>query len=377
MDNELVALLRELVSTPSMNPYTADTLEPGYGEAQVAERVAAFLRRAGVAVELREVRPGRPNVVASLDGPGGGDPLLFVAHLDTVPVEGMTVPPFEAKVDGGRLYGRGACDNKGSLAAMLTALTRVAEKKANHCPLLLVATMDEESSYGGIRAFLADGPRARAAVVGEPTQLEVVVAHKGALRCAIATHGKSAHSSHPDQGVNAIYRMMPLVADLEALAQELPTRAAHPLVGPPTLSVGTIHGGLTINTVPDRCTIEVDRRLLPGESVDEAAAEIQAIVERHGATTHELFTGLPFEVSQDAEVVGLASAAAAAVLGEAKVVGVPYGTEASAVLRAGIPAVVLGPGDAAQAHSADEWVDLAQLDAAARIYQHIMTTAAC
>ena len=375
MDDAVANLLRELVAIPSMNPYLSETLEAGYGEAAVAERVAAFLREAGLTVEVREVRPGRPNVVASLDRPAGGEPLLFVAHLDTVPVTGMTVPPFEGKVEGGRLYGRGACDNKGSLAAMLTALRRVAEAKANRSPLLFAATMDEESGYGGIRALIAEGLDVRGAIVGEPTQLGVIVAHKGALRVVITARGTSAHASTPERGDNAIYRMARIIADLEALAAELPMRPAHPRVGPPTLNVGTVHGGLTINTVPDRCVVEVDRRMLPGEPAAPAEAEIRAIADRHGADFELVFAADGFEIDESSDLVALARAAVAHVLGEAKTVGMPYGTEASALADAGIPALVLGPGDAAQAHAADEWVEIRQVEAAARIYERIMVTA--
>lgn len=375
MDDAVTDLLRELVAIPSMNPYLSETLEEGYGEAAVAERVAAFLRDAGLTAEVREVRPGRPNVVASLDAPAGGEPLLFVAHLDTVPVTGMTVPPFEGRVEGGRLYGRGACDNKGSLAAMLTALRRVAATKANRVPLLFAATMDEESGYGGIRALIAEGLNVRGAIVGEPTQLGVIVAHKGALRVAITAHGTSAHASTPERGDNAIYRMARIIADLEALAAELPTRPPHPRVGPPTLNVGTVHGGLTINTVPDRCVVEVDRRMLPGEPVAPAEAEIRAIAERHGAEFKLVFAADGFAADEGGELVAMARDAVASVLGDARVVGVPYGTEASALARAGIPALVLGPGDAAQAHAADEWVEIAQVEKAASIYERIMVTA--
>ena len=375
MDDELVILLRDLVAVPSMNPYRTETLDEGYGEARLAKRVAAFLKHAGVSVEVREVLPGRPNVVARLEGQADGPPLVFVAHLDTVPVEGMTVPPFEGRVEDGRLYGRGACDNKGSLAAMLMALKRVAAAKANRAPVLFAATMDEESGYGGVRALIGDGLEARGAIVGEPTKLDVVVAHKGALRVAVSTHGKSAHSSRPELGLNAIYGMAPVLTGLEALADELRQRPPHQLVGPPTLSVGTIHGGLTINTVPDRCVIEIDRRLLPGEPIGPAEAEIRAVCERHGAAYEFVFATEGFQIHADAELVAMALDAVAEVLGEAEIVGVPFGTEASELSRAGIPTLVLGPGDAAQAHSADEWIDLAQLAAAARIYERIMKAA--
>jgi len=373
MAQEPVALLRELVAIPSMNPYRSETLEEGYGEARLAEHVAAILRDAGLDTQVTEVQPGRPNVTARLDGPAGGEPVLFVAHLDTVPVEGMTIPPFEGAVRDGCLHGRGACDNKGSMAAMLTALRGVAAAGSNHSPIMFAATADEESGYRGVRALVEGGIAARMAIVGEPTRLNVVIAHKGAVRGAITTHGKSAHSSDPTKGANAIYRMAPLLLDLEKLAAELPTRPSHPLVGPPTLSVGTIHGGITVNTVPDRCTIEVDRRLLPGESPEDAAAEIRAIAERHGATMVDIFAGGPFEVPADAEVVSCACRAVAAELGEAHTIGVPFGTEASELMKAGIPTVVLGPGDVAKAHSADECVPIDQLDTLVRIYERIMT----
>jgi len=423
MSADLEALLRELVSIPSMNPFRTGKSDPGYGEARLAERVAAWLREAGLAAETHDIAPGRTNVAALLDGPRGAAPLLFVAHLDTVPAEGMTVPPFEGIVKEGRLYGRGACDNKGSLAAMLAALRRVAAAKSNRCPILFAGTADEESGYGGIRSFLgaavsagssvprsacptvlrsssspgagegedtagqasrgtAEKPRPkpfshvlwppRAGVVGEPTSLRIIIAHRGVARWTLTTHGQSAHSAHPEEGINAIYRMAPLVADLAALAAEIARRPPHPLVGPPTLSVGTIHGGLSVNTVPDRCAIEVDRRLIPGESAESAAAEVAAVARRHGATLDDLFGSDPFEIAREADVVRLVSDAVRAETGQAEAVGVAYATEAPEVLRAGIPVVVFGPGEGAKAHSADESIPLDQLEAASRIYERIM-----
>lgn len=385
MTPALVALLRELVSIPSMNPYRRPDLPPGYGEAALAARVAACLRDAGLSVQLQEIAPGRPNVLARLEGPPDAAPRLFVAHLDTVPIEGMTIAPFEGAVRGGRLYGRGACDNKGSLAAMLAALRRVADSRSNASPILFAATADEENGYRGIRAALrhwrpgtADGgPRPqrapRAAFVGEPTGLRIVIAHRGVVRWTIAQSGQSAHSAHPEQGVNAIYRMTPLLRDLEALAAEIARRPAHPRVGPPTLSVGTIHGGHSVNTVPDHCILEVDRRLVPGESPDAAEAEVRALAERHGAAVERFFYAGAFEVPQDALAVRMATKAVAAVTGEATTIGVAYATEAPEVFDAGIPVVVLGPGDASKAHAADEWIELDQLDAASQVYEHLMT----
>jgi len=374
VDAKAAGLLRELVAIPSMNPYRTGTLEAGFGEERLARHVAACLEAAGLRVELSEVLAGRPNVVATLGGEADVAPLLFVAHLDTVPVEGMTIAPFEARVKGGRLHGRGACDNKGSMAAMMAALRRVAAGGTNPGPIVFAATADEESGFRGIQKLVADGVRARAAFVGEPTGLAIIIAHRGVVRWSVATSGTSAHSSHPEQGVNAIYRMAPLVGELERLAGDIAARPAHPLVGPPTLSVGTIHGGHSVNTVPDGCAIEVDRRFLPGDSPDDAEREVRALVERHpGATLERFLTAPAFEIAPDASVVGMARDAVAAVAGEARTVGVAYGTEAPHLHNAGIPAVVLGPGDGAQAHSADEFIDLAQLEAAARVYEHLMT----
>jgi len=432
MDADLVALLRELVAIPSMNPYRSETLEPGYGEARLAERVAAFLRDAGLAVELHEIAPGRVNVLARLEaaqpgpeeshaeaaekakrgehaekhGAKGEAPnpesgiwnvesgILFVAHLDTVPVEGMTVPPFEGRVKDGRLYGRGACDNKGSLAAMLTALRCVAAAKSNPAPILFAGTADEESGYRGVRAALrcvAQPPSAvhlpRAAFVGEPTGLNIVIAHRGVVRWAITQRGKSAHSAHPEQGVNAIYKMTPVLRDLETLAAEIARRPAHPLVGPPTLSVGTVRGGHSVNTVPDQCVIEVDRRLVPGESPDAAEAEVRAVAERHGATIERFFCAGAFEVPPDVLPARMARRAVEAVvekldadseIGNRKseignFIGVAYATEAPEVLDAGIPVVVLGPGDGSKAHSVDEFIALDQLEMAERVYEHLMS----
>ena len=404
MDPELVGLLGELVRIPSMNPGRDAALGSGYGEGRLAARVAAFLREAGLAVELQEIAPGRPNVLARLDSADSArrtprSALLFVAHLDTVPVEGMAIPPFEGGVRDGRLWGRGACDNKGSLAAMLVALRRVAAARANPRAILFAGTADEESGYRGIRAALGKcgvmsaecGARCEArpfaAFVGEPTGLNIVIAHRGVVRWTMEQRGKSAHSAFPWLGVNAIYRMAPVLGALEALAAQLARRPAHPLVGPPSLSVGTIRGGHSVNTVPDCCTIEVDRRLLPGESPEAAEAEVRALAERHGAAIERFFCTGAFEAPPDCPAARMACEAVRAVssrldraltIGNRKseignFIGVAYATEAPEAVAAGIPAVVIGPGDAAKAHSADECIELDQLQAAEQVYEHLMT----
>jgi len=372
MDNELVRLLCDLVGVPSVNPYRAEILESGHGEAGMANRVAAFALESGLHPEIVEVAPGRTNAIVRLDGPQDVPPILFVAHIDTVPVEGMTIDPFDAAVRDGRLYGRGACDNKGSVATVLTAMKRVAARGGNPSPVILACTADEECGFSGIRSFLADPPPARFGIVCEPTKLEIIVAHRGALRCIVDTHGKSAHSAHPETGENAIYHMAGVITALREFADALAARPAHPLVGGPCLSVGTIHGGHSVNTVPDHCVIEVDRRLLPDESPEEAESEIRTLVEAFGGTVEPASHIGSFEIGEGEPVVAIAREAVSAVTGGATIVGVGYGTEATEVHAAGIPCVVLGPGAGSKAHSDDEYIDVDQLEACARIYEKII-----
>ncbi len=372
MDPDLVSLLREFVSIPSMNPYRADHLAEGYGEKRLARRVATVLEDAGLRVQVTELEPGRCNLLATLPGPSDRKPLLFVAHLDTVPADNMTIAPFAAEVREGYLYGRGACDNKGSLAAMVHALRRVAAAKANASPILLAATADEECGYAGIRALVAGGPEARAAFVGEPTALRPVVAHKGVVRWTITTRGKSAHAAEPTAGANAIYPMARLVAELESLGQDLLHRPPHPLLGTASLNVGTIRGGHSVNTVADHCVVELDWRLLPGESAESAETTVAEVAARHGATIERFFTARPFEIAEDAEPVVLALRALEAVGRGTRPTGAPYATEAPEILAAGIPVVVVGPGDPAKAHAADECVELAQVEAAAEAFEWLM-----
>ncbi len=374
MEPELLSLLRELVAIPSMNPYLRADPGEGYGEERLATRLAQILREAGLEVEISQLAPTRCNLLARLPG-DGGRPLLFVAHLDTVPADNMTIAPFAAEVRDGHLYGRGACDNKAALAAMTHALCRVARKRANSCPILLAATADEECGYAGIRALLAHRLEARAAFVGEPTALDLVVAHKGVVRWTLTTTGKSAHAADPTAGQNAIYPMAHLVAELEKIGEGLLRQPPHPLLGTPCLNVGTIHGGHSVNTVPDRCVAEVDWRFLPGGSAEEAEAILSEIAERHGATLERFFTANAFEVAEDSEPVALARRALAAAGREAALTGAPYATEAPEVLAAGIPCVVFGPGDPEKAHAADESVEVAQVEAAAAAYEWLMRNA--
>jgi acetylornithine deacetylase len=285
----------------------------------------------------------------------------------------MVIDPFGAKIDNGRLYGRGACDVKGGMAAMLGAFARIArEKPKGAANIIMACTVDEEYGGLGVRELVRRGLRADMAVVAEPTRLEIVNAHKGAVRWYLTAQGRSCHSSAPELGINAIYRMAGLLVAIEQYAEWLRTSPPDPLLGPPTLSVGRIEGGISVNTVPDSCRIEIDRRLVPGE--DAATAREQFTTYLRKGTT-----GVAFECSQpwismpalspegSAELVARLGEAIDAVVGSHRVTAVPYGTDASTIALAGIPAVVFGPGDVARAHTADEWVSLDEVEQATEI----------
>ena len=372
--SELVELHAAMVQLPSVNPCGREPAGPHEGEARMAPFVHEWLANRGIDCWRQEVLPGRDNVVARVEG-REEPPIVFEAHLDTVAAEGMTVPPFEGLIEDGRLYGRGACDVKGGLAAMMMALARVAQGEPPPRTVVLVAAADEEYLHGGARRFLEDSGPVEAAVIGEPTRLRVIIAHKGALRVRVITHGVSAHSSNPEQGTNAVYRMARVVTALEDFAQSLSEREPHPLVGGPTLSVGTIRGGAAVNVVPERCEIMVDRRLIPGETPAQALDDIAEAIGGVLADGDEVMPTLEdwaVETEAVADIVALARRGVREVTGDDLVEGVAYCTDGCDFAERGVPLVVLGPGDIAQAHTADEWIELRQVELAADIYERIM-----
>jgi acetylornithine deacetylase len=388
-----VELLSDLVAIPSVNPMGRRVDGPPFGEERLTEFLERFCRSLGLIVGRQSVGPGQDNLIARLDGdrrsPHGGPLVVFDAHQDTVPVEGMTIEPFRPAVRGGRLYGRGACDTKGGMAAMLAAVARLAELPPQARPTVVLAfTVNEECGFSGIstlvRQWQADPPpgpesiparRPDAAVTAEPTGLSVVVAHKGAIRWRCHAHGRAAHSSHPEWGDNAIYKMARALGVLERYQRDVVgTLASHPLCGPATMSVGTIQGGVSVNTVPDQCTIEIDRRCPPGES--PAAAQRHAIeyLAREAGLgadlTHESpsMQGPPLSDADNGPLAERLAAAVREMGGAGRTIGVPYATDAAFYCQSGVPAVVFGPGQIEQAHTPDEWIELDQLHAAAEIY---------
>jgi acetylornithine deacetylase len=368
---ETTRLLRDLVARPSVNPMGRALASPDLYEHRVTAYLEEFFRSLGVPYERQPVAPERENIVARCELPGARRTLVFEAHQDTVPTDNMTIEPFGARIEGGRLYGRGACDIKGGMASMLAAFARlVRERPAGACNVVMACTVDEEHTFLGVQELVRRGLKADMAVVAEPTSLRIVKAHKGVVRWQVMTAGRSCHSSTPELGVNAIYRMGHLLTAIERYAEQLQASRRDPLLGSPTLSVGRIEGGTSVNTVPDRCRIEIDRRLIPGEDALAAPAHFAEALQA---------SGVPFEcgpiwincpalgAEHSAELVARLGACIDQVRGRHEVIAVPYGTDASTLAQAGIPSVVFGPGDIAMAHTCDEWVPLDEVEQAAEV----------
>jgi acetylornithine deacetylase/succinyl-diaminopimelate desuccinylase family protein len=364
-------LLHDLVRLPSVNPMGRDVPADIAYEHRVTAYLEQFFRDLGVPYERQPAAPGRENIVARLERPGARRTLMFEAHQDTVPIDRMTIAPFGAAIADGKLYGRGSCDIKGGLAAMLTAFARLVREKPAGCGNVIMAcTVDEEHTMLGVRELVRRGPRADFAVVAEPTQLNIVHAHKGIVRWALTSAGRSCHSSTPELGINAIYRMGHLLVALERFAQTLRQGTPDPLLGLGTLSVGRIEGGTSVNTVPEHCRIEIDRRLIPGEDPRAAQEELMAFLRDANApaTCESMGIEMPaLSAHGSEEIQRLLGAAIDAERGSHIVHPVPYGTDAATLAAAGIPSVVFGPGDIARAHTCDEWVPLAEVEQAARI----------
>jgi acetylornithine deacetylase len=372
--------LEQLVAIPSVNAMGGLIEGPFVGEARLTAHLDELFRRLGLAVERQAVAPGQENILARLDG--DDSILLLDAHQDTVPVEGMTIEPFRPSRREGRLYGRGACDTKGGMAAMLAALSRLAQERPAGRPTIVAAcTVNEEHGFSGAEALpqLWTGGRSPilprrpdAAVVLEPTGLDVVVAHKGVIRWRCAAHGRAAHSSTPEAGENAIYKMARAIAALERYANEvLPRTPRHPLCGRATLSVTMIRGGVGVNVVPDRCGVEIDLRVPVGKEPEAARGEVIAYLAHAAGLDFELeheppaMRGCPLSDQNNAALAGRLSAVVAQVAGDCRQVGMAYATDGGNFSAAEIPTVVFGPGSPAQAHTADEWIAIAQLEQAA------------
>lgn len=420
MSLDPVQLLADLVRIPSVNPMGRQVSGDIYLEHRVTDFLQQLFQSLNLPWERHTVAPQRDNIIVRVDGDKppqrGGRIVMFEVHQDTVPVEGMTIDPFAAEIKDNRLYGRGACDIKGGMAAMLAAASRLAAEKPKGRPTLVVAcTVNEEHGFTGATHWAATYshqvtatkpkrtakaaassagetaapptskllPRVPdATIVAEPTRLNVVVAHKGAVRWRCHTTGVATHSSQPHLGDSAIYHMARVLAVLEQYGRDVvPSLGSHPLVGHPTLSVGLISGGISVNTVPDRATIEIDRRVLPGEdpqaAFDHAVEYVNSRVTAGTPVIHDppfMFTrGLPDDHNGD--LAARLGEVIRDVGGPGERIGVPFGTDAPHFAATGSPTVVFGPGSIDQAHTADEWLDLDELRAASEMLYEFVRSA--
>jgi acetylornithine deacetylase len=369
-ETNVLLTLAELIRINSINP----AYEDGRPESDIASYIERFFSERGIETWRQEVLPDRPNLIALLPGRNSERRVVLEAHVDTASIAGMTIPPFEPVIHNNLMYGRGSCDTKAGLAAMMHAIARLHQEGLKPpCDVWMVAAADEEHSFRGVLK-LCEGLQADAAIVAEPTDLRAVIASKGVLRWKVRTRGKAAHSSKPELGVNAIVNMAKVIEVFEQSAAAL-TRAPHPLLGAATMNIGVIHGGVQVNFVPDWCEIEIDRRLLPGETVDGVLAGYQTMQ-----------AGLPFEVTMeppmlvdealetpaDSPVAQTASCVLRDMGLNGELAGVPYGSDASKLSRHGVPTIVFGPGSIDQAHAAVEYVDCDQVLMAEEFYRHFL-----
>lgn len=373
-----LAILEDLIALQSVNPAYGDDAR---GEKEVADYIEQRCLRAGLSVKRQEVFPGRDNLIIALRIGKPAATLLFEAHMDTASI-GSMADPLQPIYRDERLYGRGACDTKGALAGMIYAM----EEAARHpeqlaTDLILCASVDEEHAYRGLLAFVDLDIPVAAAVVGEPTELGIVIAHKGCARFRVTTHGKAAHSSVPQEGNNAIYQMGHILRFVQEQIEPQLAALRHPLCGAPTIVVGTIQGGKQVNIVPEGCEIEIDRRIVAGEDPEQVLKDFERDLRAYivgldiTVSLETLLMDWPLDTAPDALVVRQAQAVAASLGLQNTVCGVPYGSNASKLQRfKGVPSIVYGPGSIAQAHAREEWVPVREVEQAAEFYARLART---
>jgi len=370
--SDVAELAAQLVAIESINP---DVVAGGSGELEVARFVAGWCERAGLDTTLHELASGRANVIAIARGTGGGRSLMLNAHMDTVGVAGMT-DPFEPRLEHGRLYGRGSQDMKGSLAACMLA-TAGASRRGLRGDAILTAVADEEFASIGTQALVAT-MRADAAIVTEPTDMRIAVAHRGFVHLEVDVRGRAAHGSRPDLGIDAIAKTGRVLVGIEELDGQLRASPTHRYLGSGSVHASLIEGGQEFSSYPARCLLQAERRTIPGESRELAEQELREIVARAGEGDPDFSADVrahiwrePFEVAEDADIVEAVRRQATSVLGAAPAsVGVPFWADSALLAAADIPTVLFGPlGEGL--HTEVEWVDVGSLEQCVEIYARV------
>jgi acetylornithine deacetylase/succinyl-diaminopimelate desuccinylase-like protein len=358
-------LLRDLIALPSVNPAFLPEGDERAGEGRMVDYLSSLARRAGLPVETQKVfaktkdHPTRANLIVRL-APGGRvrKRVILAPHLDTVAAEN-----FQPAIRNGKMFGRGACDTKGSVAAMFGALLAVTHGaiRPRHTEITFLGLVDEENGQEGSRRFARSNIKGDLAIIGEPTKLKVVTAHKGDLWLKLVTKGRAAHGARPELGDNAVHQMARVIDLLETEYQEALRKRHHAVLGSPTINVGAVRGGSQPNIVPDRCEIAIDRRTIPGEKDNSVQREILQFIRERGLKV-ELVN------SKSSECMALETDPTLPmvrqfmdVAGQRDSLGVDFFCDASIIASGGTPSIVFGPGDIAQAHTVDEWISLQSL----------------
>lgn len=368
-------LLAELIAIPSVNPMGRSDIDPSIlGEARYAERVRDHLKRLHVDAALLG-QGTRQSVLGTITTTSPIDTVLVASHLDTVPVDGMTIAPFDPVIAGGRLHGRGACDTKAGMAALLAALERVLARGTLRRNIIVVGESDEEMASIGVKDVLAALPEGAAdwVLATEPTDLKLVTRHKGRITIELLAEGRACHASDPDLGSNAVVAMARATLALTELHERLRAATRGHELGASTLSVSMVSGGKASNIVPDRAHLVIDRRILPSESLESVRAQIDEAVHQAGVgdavrIAHCSLDKDALETSDGHAAVQRCQAALAHCSLDTRTTTAAFATDAGPFSTAGLPGVVLGPGSIEQAHTVDEWVDLGQLDAMTEVF---------
>jgi len=374
MSSEVLELCGEMVAIGSINPQDVTDYTEPFGEARMADFVFDWLDRQDLAPQRQNVKPRRDNVVAVAEGADSSKSFLLCAHTDTVGVEGMTIDPFDPVVRDERLYGRGSCDTKASLACMMIAFRNRVQSGNLPCNLVLLASCGEEYDMCGASHYVRQsGKTVAGAIFGEPTRLKVITAHKGVVRFRLTAAGQSAHSSTPQLGENAIYHLTGFIPAVKQFADTLSRKTSHLQLGCETLAMTQIRGGHQVNIIPDHCEALVDWRILPGRSVEQCQKELSDCLKKAADTACLTVENTGYyasmETPADHPMTKQLLKAVENVQGAAETGVVAYGTDASAFSHLDIPTLVLGPGDIAQAHTKDEFIAIDQLEKGLAVYE--------
>ena len=360
--SQVVKLLRDLIALPSVNNAFLPPGDPHAGEELVADYLKNRARKAGLEIETQATNSGRDNLIVRLKPLGQATHRIILApHMDTV--GGDLDKIFRPTKKGERLHGRGACDTKGSVAVMFHAMEHLAKRhRPANTEIVFIGFVDEECNQTGSRAFSKLKLKANLALVGEPTRCRVVTAHKGDLWLRLSTRGKAAHGARPELGRNAVHTMAKCIDTIETeYAQNLGKRR-HPVLSPPTINTGIVRGGSQPNIVPDVCEADLDRRTLPGESFTTISREIGEVLKKRGLkarlTNVKGYTCPAMETDPTLPMVQQLMR----TVRQTKPLGVDYYCDAANIAATGVPAIVWGPGDIAQAHTADEWISIRQIE---------------